>query len=87
MLKKKLLYFHAGKSSFVTKDIEILNEEFEVIDFFFDTMERKNYYKVFFKQIYFILTNIIQSKIIVCQFAGHHSFFPILSSIIFRKNQ
>lgn len=84
-MKTKILYFHAGKSSFVIKDIEILQEKYIVIDFFFDTSNKKKYFALFTKQIAFILTNIFSSKLIICQFAGHHSFLPIVFSKIFFK--
>ena len=84
-MKTKLLYFHAGKSSFVLKDIEILEEDFYVIDFFFDTADKKKYLRQFFNQLLFIITHIFNSKIIVCQFAGNHTFLPILFSKLFFK--
>ena len=84
-MKAKLLYFHAGKSSFVIKDIEILQEKYNVIDFFFDTSDKKKYLFLFTKQVGFTLANIFGAKLIVCQFAGHHSFLPILFSKIFFK--
>jgi glycosyltransferase involved in cell wall biosynthesis len=84
-VKAKLLYFHAGKSSFVIKDIEILQEKYNVVDFFFDTSNKKKYLVLFIKQKLFLLRHIIGAKLIVCQFAGHHSFLPILFSKIFFK--
>ena len=84
-MKAKLLYFHAGKSSFVIKDIEILQEQYIVVDFFFDTSNKKQYLMLFIKQKLFLLKHIFGAKLIVCQFAGHHSFLPILFSKIFFK--
>ena len=84
-MKAKLLYFHAGKSSFVIKDIEILKEKYDVVDFFFDTSNKKKYLSLFFNQIVFIISNIINAQLVICQFAGHHSFLPILFSKIFFK--
>jgi glycosyltransferase involved in cell wall biosynthesis len=84
-VKAKLLYFHAGKSSFVLKDIEILQEKYNVVDFFFDTSNKKEYLILFIKQKLFLLRHIFGAKLIVCQFAGHHSFLPILFSKIFFK--
>lgn len=84
-MKAKLLYFHAGKSSFVIKDIEILQGKYNVVDFFFDTSNKKKYLSLFTKQVFFILANVFSAKLIVCQFAGHHSFLPILFSKIFFK--
>jgi glycosyltransferase involved in cell wall biosynthesis len=82
-VKAKVLYFHAGKSSFVIKDIEILQEKYTVLDFFFDTADKRKYISQLFHQLGFILKNIIGSKLIVCQFAGHHAFLPILFSKLF----
>ncbi len=84
-MKAKLLYFHAGKSSFVIKDIEILQEKYNVVDFFFDTSNKKKYIILFIKQKLFLLRHIFGVRLIVCQFAGHHSFLPILFSKIFFK--
>ena len=57
-MKAKLLYFHAGKSSFVLKDIEILQEKYNVVDFFFDTSNKKEYLILFIKQKLFLLRHI-----------------------------
>ncbi|MCD6017178.1 MAG: hypothetical protein K0S53_299 [Bacteroidetes bacterium] len=84
-MKAKILYFHAGKSSFVIKDIEILQEKYLVLDFFFDTSNKKRYIAQLFQQCGFILKNIIGSQLIVCQFAGHHTFLPVLFSKLFFK--
>lgn len=84
-MKAKLLYFHAGKSSFVIKDIEILQEKYNVVDFFFDTSNKKQYLFLLIKQKLFLLRHVFGAKLIICQFAGHHSFLPILFSKIFFK--
>lgn len=85
ILKQKLLYFHAGRSSFVIKDIEILKEKYEVHEFFFNTANKKSYLFEFIKQKLFLLSNIFGAKLIVCQFAGHYSFLPILFAKLFFK--
>ena len=84
-MKQKLLYFHAGRSSFVIKDIEILQEKYEVHEFFFNTTNKKSYLIEFIKQKWFILSKIFGAKLIVCQFAGHYSFLPILFAKLFFK--
>lgn len=84
-MKDKLLYFHAGKSSFVLKDIEILQEKYQVLDFFFDTANKKRYLVLLIKQKLFLLRHIFGTKLIVCQFAGNHTFLPILFSKLFFK--
>lgn len=82
-MKAKILYFHAGKSSFVIKDIEILQEKYTVLDFFFDTADKRKYISQLFQQCGFILKNIVGSQLVVCQFAGHHTFLPVLFSKLF----
>ena len=84
-MKQKLLYFHAGKSSFVIKDIDILQTKYEVHEFFFDTANKKSYVFQFLKQKLFLISNIFGAKLIVCQFAGHYSFLPILFAKLFLK--
>ncbi len=84
-MKTKVLYFHTGKSSFVVKDIEILKINYQVVDFLFDTSNKQRYLLQILRQLYFILFNIFSAKLVVCQFAGHHSFFPILFSKFFFK--
>lgn len=84
-MKDKLLYFHAGKSSFVVKDIEILQEKFQVVDFFFDTSNKKKYLGLLIKQKLFLFRHIFGAKFIMCQFAGNHTFLPILFSKLFLK--
>lgn len=83
--KERLLYFHVGLSSFVVKDIEIFREDYKVLDFFFDTHDKRKYPFRFLQQIGFLLRHIISAKLIVCQFAGHYAFFPILFSRLFFK--
>ncbi|MBL7922473.1 MAG: glycosyltransferase family 4 protein [Bacteroidia bacterium] len=84
-MKQKLLYFHAGRSSFVIKDIEILQEKYDVKEFFFNTTNKSKYIFQFIKQKLFLLRNIFGAKLIVCQFAGHYSFLPILFAKLFFK--
>jgi glycosyltransferase involved in cell wall biosynthesis len=84
-VKSKLLYFHAGKSSFVVKDMEILEEKYTIVDFFFDTSLKKKYPLILIRQKLFILANIINTRLIVCQFAGSHAFLPVLFSRLFFK--
>ncbi len=67
------------------KDIEILQEKYDVKEFFFDTTTKSNYIFQFIKQKLFILANIFGAKLIVCQFAGHYSFLPILYAKLFYK--
>ena len=76
-MKKKLLYFHNGKSSFVEKDISILSECFDLKEFEFKTKLKILVPFEFIRQILFLLRHLTTKKSIV-QFAGYHSFFPVI---------
>lgn len=82
---KKILYFHNGLSSFVKKDIEIIEKEFELIIFHFDVTNKKKVPLFFIKQLLFILLNIFKSNTYVTQFGGYHSVLPCLIGKLFRK--
>ncbi|MBI2258627.1 MAG: glycosyltransferase family 4 protein [Flavobacteriia bacterium] len=83
-MKRKILYFHNGKSTFVEKDIEILKTQFEVIEFYFDVRNKKGIFTQFIKQIFFIFKHF-KVKLFVTQFGGYHSFFPSLFKVLFYK--
>jgi glycosyltransferase involved in cell wall biosynthesis len=82
---KKILYFHNGLSSFVKKDIEIIEKEFELIIFHFDVTNKKKVPFFFISQFLFILKNLFNSNIYITQFGGYHSVLPSLISKILRK--
>lgn len=65
--------------------MEILREDYKVLDFFFDTRDKRKYPFRFLQQIGFLLWHIVSSRLIVCQFAGHYAFFPVLFSRLFFK--
>ncbi|MEK6616904.1 MAG: hypothetical protein AABZ32_12500 [Bacteroidota bacterium] len=84
-MKKEILYFCTAYSSFVNKDIAIFKKEFTVKSFLFGV---KNKYLIpfsFVKQLFFILINIFKADVIVCQFAGYHSFLPAFFAKLFFK--
>lgn len=82
---KKILYFHNGLSSFVKKDIEIIEKEFELIIFHFDVTNKKKVPFFFIRQFLFILKNLFNSNIYITQFGGYHSVLPSLIAKILRK--
>jgi glycosyltransferase involved in cell wall biosynthesis len=82
---KKILYFHNGLSSFVKKDIEIIEKEFELLIFHFDVTNKKKVPLFFIKQLIFIVLNIFKSNTYVTQFGGYHSVLPCLIGKLFRK--
>lgn len=65
--------------------MEIFRENYQVLDFFFDTRDKRKYPFRFLQQVGFLLRHIFSSRLIVCQFAGHYAFFPVLFSRLFFK--
>ena len=75
-MKKNILFFHTGISTFVNKDIQILNEILPVKDFSFAGKSKFFTPIHFIKQAFFILKYAFSARLFVCQFAGYHSFLP-----------
>lgn len=83
--KEKIIYVYPSKSSFILRDIEILNEDYEVIEFFFDTSNKKRVPIQFLRQLIFLIKHLRNYKTIICHFAGYSSILPSLLSKLFRK--
>lgn len=83
-MKKKLLYFHNGKSSFVEKDISILSEFYDLKEFEFKTKLKIVVPFEFLRQMIFLFRHLTTKKSVV-QFAGYHSFIPVVFKLIARK--
>ncbi|MCO5260595.1 MAG: glycosyltransferase family 4 protein [Crocinitomicaceae bacterium] len=80
MDKKKLLYFYPNWSTFVQKDIEILESEFTLIKSEFNITSKWKLPFEFIKQFIFILKHIRKTKAVVVQFGGYQSFLPVFLS-------
>lgn len=85
MNKYTLNYYHVGLSSFVKKDIQILSEEFELNVFLFDQTKKSKLPFSFIKQFFHLLFKSKNVKGYVIQFAGYHSFLPVLVAKLMRK--
>lgn len=85
MNKYTLNYYHVGLSSFVKKDIKILSEEFELNVFLFDQSKKSKLPFSFIKQFFHLLFKSKNVKGYVIQFAGYHSFIPVLMAKILMK--
>jgi glycosyltransferase involved in cell wall biosynthesis len=83
-MKSPLVYIHNGTSTFVEKDIQILNENYAVKVFHFKTMNKFVVPFQFLNELIFLSLNL-RSKHYVIQFAGYHSFLPIIFKFLFRK--
>jgi len=80
-----ILYFNTGKSSFVDTDMKILAGIDEVKSFSFEFERKSAIPFILLRQLFFTLTHLHKSKLIVCQFAGYHAFFPCLFARITGK--
>lgn len=86
-MKKKVLCYHTPSlSSFVKKDIAILEKHFKVKTFVFNPSVKWKTPFELIKQKIFILRYIFSSKIQLVQFGGYHSLLPALLAKIFSQH-
>lgn len=85
MKKEGILFVYTRKSSFVKKDIEILNKTYQVYTFEFNQPGKYLLPITFLKQILFLLFRSDQFSRIIIQFGGYHSFVPVLLKNLLRK--
>jgi glycosyltransferase involved in cell wall biosynthesis len=71
---KKILWIYTNRSSFVDKDIRLMKNHFKILEFEFkyDSFFVKifSFIRLFFHLLFF------KYELMVCQFAGYHSFIP-----------
>lgn len=84
-MKPKIIYTYPIFVSFVKNDIALLSKYYDVKIFAFTPPKKILTPFYFFKQFFFLLFNIGGASIIVCQFAGYHSFLPNLFALITKK--
>lgn len=85
MKKPHLIYVYPNKSTFVAKDIELLSQHFEVVEFHFIGVSPKKALISIFRQLFFFLTNVWKSKQIFVMFGGYHALIPALFGRILGK--
>ena len=84
MKKEKILMVYVVKATFAKRDIEILENKYEVEEFHFDTKIKSSLPKVFIKQFFHLLSKGSNYKYIVTQSSGYLSFLPSLFAKISR---
>lgn len=85
MDKDKILYIYPSKSTFILRDVALLQEDYTVIDFFFDSRNKKKTPLLFIRQFFFLIRHIRSTKGIYCHFSAYHSVLPALFCKLFRK--
>ncbi|GAA4296406.1 glycosyltransferase family 4 protein [Nibribacter koreensis] len=80
-----LLYFYPGLSSFVVKDLQIMEKAYEVRHIGFLPAKKWQTPLIWLKQFFFLLRHIWTAQKLVCMFAGYHSWFPALFGKIAQK--
>lgn len=83
--QKTILFFYNHITTFVQKDIELLNERFEVKTHDFYSPKKILTPLSFVRQKLFLLVNIWTCDVVLCQFAGYHSLLPVLFAKILGK--
>ncbi len=73
---KKILYITPALSSFVVKDIELLNHQFSVTASVFSPSNKIFLPLLLVKQFFSLL--FTSTDAYICMFAGYHSFLPII---------
>lgn len=85
MDEQRLLYIHVGLSSFVRKDIEILEKHFSLSVHEFDLTNKKRLPITLLKQAWMLVRSLRKSNGIVVQFAGYQSYLPTLIARFYKK--
>ena len=85
MDSSKVIYVHSVNTSFVKKDLALLESNFRVKKSFFNPNNKLLVPFQFAMQFFFLFFNIRRSNIVISQFAGYQSFLPTLFAKIFNK--
>jgi glycosyltransferase involved in cell wall biosynthesis len=82
-----VFYFYTRDATFIRKDVSMLREEFQVFESAFPDPEKWKTPLLFLRQFVFLLSNLRywNSAVVVCQFAGYHSFLPCFWAKIFGR--
>lgn len=84
--KSKILYLYPRqRSSFVAKDIKLLSERYEVVEFLFRTKPKFLLPFELVRLKLFLLRNLFSIKLYVVMFAGYWSLLPAIFAKIFGK--
>ncbi|MDT8411456.1 MAG: glycosyltransferase family 4 protein [Vicingaceae bacterium] len=82
---KNILYFYPLPTTFILRDIEILNQNYNVIPYEFKIKVKWKTPFEFFKQFFFLLLNIRKTDVLMSHFAGYNSLLPAIFGKLFNK--
>ena len=82
---EKIIYSQNVRSSFATKDLQVLESAFFVAKFEFIWTSKLLVPVLFLKQFFFLLYHLPTSKATVTLFGSYHSFLPALMARVFGK--
>lgn len=85
MPKNRVLYFYPKISTFIQKDISVLNEHFDLKYHSFSIRRKWILPFVFIQQFIFLIFYGHSSNFILCRFGGYHALLPVLFAYLFRK--
>ena len=87
MKKKKVIYIYFALSTFVKKDIDILSSRYKIktFDFYVNASAKWKILVRFIQQFFFLLRHGLNADLVVCQFAGYHTFLPVLLASVLGK--
>ena len=76
-MKQKVLYFYPNEASYVNKDLAIIGKKYEIIKY---RVEPSQVALLPIRMLYqlYLCIRYFRIKYIICQFAGYHSFIPML---------
>ncbi len=77
-MKNKILFTYTGRSSFVKKDIEILSQNYSVVEFPFIATPKWKTPLLLLQQFFHLLIKGKSYSLFITQFAGYHSYWPAL---------
>lgn len=85
IVRKKILLFHPGMSSFIKKDIEILQSQHLVVVHEFKPNPKWRTPFSFLLQLIFLLREVWTADVMLCEFAAYHSIMPAWFGLLLRK--
>ncbi len=77
MNRPKLLFFFPNTSSFVNRDVQLLQSRYRVVTFAFNPSRKIFIPFSFVRQLLFLFRHIFSAGIVVCQVAAWHSVLPV----------